>query len=62
MPTGQEHTVKAFDDDIRRLRGMISQMGGLAEEAIESAMLALARSDLDLAKKVRKADAQIDAI
>ncbi len=62
MPTGQEHTVKAFDDDIRRLRGMISQMGGLAEEAIESAMVALARSDLDLAKKVRKADAQIDAI
>jgi phosphate transport system protein len=62
MPTGQEHTVKAFDDDIRRLRGMISQMGGLAEQAIESAMLALARSDLDLAKKVRKADAQIDAI
>ena len=29
-----EHTVKVFDEDIGRLRGLMSQMGGLAEEAI----------------------------
>jgi phosphate transport system protein len=62
MATGQEHTVKAFDEDIGRLRGMISQMGGLAEEAIEGAMRALHRSDLDLALKVRVGDKQIDVI
>jgi phosphate transport system protein len=62
MPTGQEHTVKAFDADIGRLRGLISQMGGLAEHGIENAMRALQRGDLDLAQEVRLADRQIDLI
>ncbi|WBH16860.1 phosphate signaling complex protein PhoU [Sphingomonas radiodurans] len=62
MGAGQEHTVKAFDEDIGRLRGLISQMGGLAEEAIEAAMRSLARGDLELAQEVRAADKQIDVI
>lgn len=57
-----EHTVKAFDEDIGRLRGLISQMGGFAEQAIESAMRSLQRGDLELASQVRTADKQIDAI
>jgi phosphate transport system protein len=57
-----EHTVKAFDEDIGRLRGLISQMGGLAEEAIDGAMRSLQRGDLDLAQEVRAADKQIDVI
>jgi phosphate transport system protein len=57
-----EHTVKAFDEDIGRLRGLISQMGGLAEEAIENAMRSLQRGDLDLAQEVRAGDKQIDLI
>ncbi len=62
MPTGQEHTVKAFDEDIGRLRGLISQMGGLAEQAIADAMLSLQRNDIVLAKQVRAKDKAIDAI
>ncbi|QNE31408.1 phosphate signaling complex protein PhoU [Sphingomonas sp. NBWT7] len=62
MAAGQQHTVKAFDEDIGRLRGLISQMGGLAEHAIEGAMRALQRGDLGLALEVRSADRQIDAI
>ena len=57
-----EHTVKAFDEDIGRLRGLISQMGGLAEQAIERAMRSLQRGDVDLARDVRAGDKQIDAI
>ncbi|TPG12201.1 phosphate signaling complex protein PhoU [Sphingomonas oligophenolica] len=57
-----EHTVKAFDSDIGRLRGLISQMGGLAESAIGQAMQALQRSDPALAAQVRAADKSIDAI
>ena len=57
-----EHTVRAFDDDIGRLRGLISQMGGLAEEAIARAMLALGRNDLALAAEVRVADKAIDVL
>ena len=30
MATGHEHTVKAFDQDIKQIRALISQMGGLA--------------------------------
>ncbi|RZT47608.1 PhoU-like phosphate uptake regulator [Sphingomonas sp. BK036] len=56
------HTVKAFDNDIGELRGLISQMGGLAEDAIDKAMQALQRNDLALAEQVRVADKQIDAI
>ncbi|HEV7289474.1 phosphate signaling complex protein PhoU [Sphingomonas sp.] len=62
MGTGQEHTVKAFDADIKHLRALISQMGGLAEQAIQDAMTALERNDLALAKQVRTKDKAIDAI
>ncbi|MFZ3485368.1 phosphate signaling complex protein PhoU [Sphingomonas sp. 3-13AW] len=62
MPTGQEHTIKAFDEEIGHLRALILQMGGLAEHGISDAMLALQRNDPNLAKEVRKADEKIDAI
>ncbi|KQU49642.1 PhoU family transcriptional regulator [Sphingomonas sp. Leaf339] len=57
-----QHTVKAFDNDIGQLRGLISQMGGLAEDAIAKAMQALQRNDLVLAAEVRAGDKAIDAI
>ena len=57
-----DHTVKAFDADIGQLRGMISQMGGLAEDAIALAMQALQRPDPALAARVRADDKAIDAI
>jgi phosphate transport system protein len=62
MASSQEHTVKAFDQDIGQLRGLISQMGGLAEAAIGNAMLALQRGDHELAAQVRADDKKIDAI
>ena len=62
MATGHEHTVKAFDEDIKQLRALISQMGGMAEQAIHDAMKALSRGDLALAKQVREKDKAIDAI
>jgi phosphate transport system protein len=62
MATGQEHTVKAFDNDIGEIRGLISQMGGLAEEAIAGAMKALQRGDMELAAQVKADDKKIDAI
>jgi len=58
----QEHTVKAFDEDITRLRGLIAEMGGLAEVAIQEALDALVKGDDDLAKKVVKGDKKIDAL
>jgi phosphate transport system protein len=57
-----EHTVKAFDSEIGEIRGLIAQMGGLAEVAIASAIDALIRQDEEKAKAVIAADAQIDTL
>jgi phosphate transport system protein len=57
-----EHTVKAFDEDIGQLRGLLAQMGGLAEEAIDNAMDALKRHDLDAAAAIVAGDKRIDAL
>ena len=56
------HTVKAFDEDIGQLRGLIAQMGGLAEQAISAAMDALKRHDLQAAEQIILGDKQIDAL
>lgn len=57
-----EHTIKAFDEEIDTLRGLIAEMGGRAEAAIEKAMLALQRHDKELAAQVVAEDKRIDAI
>lgn len=55
-----EHTVKAFDEDITRLRGLIAEMGGLAEVSVNEAMDALVRGQEDLARTVIQRDKRID--
>ena len=59
MATG--HTLKAFDDDLNRLRASIAEMGGLAEAAIAGAMRALADRDSEGARRVVEDDRRIDA-
>lgn len=57
-----EHTVKAFDEDITRLRGLIAEMGGLAEVSIGEAMDALVKGSTELAEGVIGRDKRIDAL
>ncbi|MCC6925808.1 phosphate signaling complex protein PhoU [Novosphingobium sp.] len=57
-----EHTVKAFDEDITKLRGLIAEMGGLAEVSMSEAMEALVKGNLDLARQVIDRDKKIDAL
>ncbi|BDW82500.1 phosphate transport system regulatory protein PhoU [Erythrobacter sp. Dej080120_24] len=57
-----DHTVKAFDEDITRLRGLIAEMGGLAEVAIQEALEALVRGDEALGDQVVARDKKIDAL
>jgi phosphate transport system protein len=58
----QEHTVKAFDEDITRLRGLIAEMGGLAEVAIGEAMDALLSGSVEIASQVMTRDKRIDSL
>jgi len=57
-----EHTVKAFDEDITRLRGLIAEMGGLAELAIQEALDALVTGDEELGMRVVLRDKKLDAL
>ena len=57
-----EHTVKAFDDDITRLRGLIAEMGGLAELSLSEAMVALIKGNQELALGVIARDRRIDSL
>jgi phosphate transport system protein len=57
-----EHTVKAFDEDITRLRGLIAEMGGLAEVSIQEALQALVSGDEELAQKVIARDKKLDEL
>ena len=57
-----DHTVKAFDEDTTRLRGLIGGRGGLAEVAIQEALEALVRGDEALGDQVVARDKKIDAL
>src|SRR3990170_7866576 len=58
----REHTLKAFDEDLDRLRALISQMGGLAEHAIGEAMRCLTQRDIEGALRVVENDKKLDAL
>lgn len=57
-----QHTVKAFDDDITRLHGLIAEMGGLAELSVHEAMDALVSGNPEVAQRVIERDKRIDAL
>ena len=56
------HTIKAFDEDIDRLRGLISEMGQKAHEAIREAMRCLVERDTEGALRVVERDKEIDRL
>ena len=58
MQQAREHTLKAFDEDLDRLRALIAQMGGLAEHAIGEAMRCLVQRDVDGAMAVVRDDVE----
>ncbi len=58
----EHHTVRAFDDDIDKLRGLIAEMGGRVEAALEDAMTALIQQDAAKAQTVVENDQRIDAL
>jgi len=62
MATAGGHTVKAFDEDIAQLRALISQMGGLAENAIHEAMRCLNHRDYEAALQVVADDKKLDLL
>ena len=56
------HTLKAFDQDLAELRGLITDMGSFAEAAIEEAMRCLIERDEVAALELVEADVQLDEL
>lgn len=57
-----DHTVKAYDDDLTILKTMLAQMGGLAEDQLAKALSALVKRDIRLADQVIQTDEKLDAL
>ncbi|APG62207.1 phosphate transport system regulatory protein PhoU [Sphingorhabdus lutea] len=62
MNSGNKHTLTAFDEEMDTIRGLISEMGARAEQAVAGSMKALLENDEKLAKKVRQEDVIIDQL
>ena len=57
-----DHTVAAFDADLKDLKRMIAEMGGIAEKMQSDAVDALQRQDIRLAQQIIASDARLDQL
>ena len=57
-----EHMIKGYDEELRRLNNIITEMGGLTESQLATAIDAVVERDSELAASVVEADAQVDQL
>jgi phosphate transport system protein len=57
-----EHVMKGYDEELRRLNNIITEMGGLAESQLATAIEAVVERDSDLAASVVEGDAKVDQL
>src|SRR5580658_3211146 len=61
MPT-EQHTLRAYDEELEGITAELSRMGGLAEVEVADAIRAITRRDVALAQAVIGRDARLDEI
>jgi phosphate transport system protein len=61
MPSEPKHIVTSFETDLKKLRDMITTMGGLVERAVADATTALLEHNPEVANRVIEQDAAINA-
>ena len=57
-----QHTVKAYGDELNQLTAEVARMGGLAEAQVADAIDSVARRDIALARAVVERDLKLDAL
>ena len=57
-----QHTVKAYGDELNQLTAEVVRMGGLAEAQVADAIESVARRDVALARAVVDRDNRLDAL
>ena len=57
-----QHTVKAYGDELNQLTAEIARMGGLAEAQVADSIDSVARRDVGLARAVIERDGKLDQL
>ncbi len=57
-----QHTVKAYGDELNQITAEVARMGGLAEAQVADAIDSVARRDVALARAVVERDTKLDAL
>ena len=58
----QQHTVRAYDEELDAITAELGRMGGLAEAEVLDSVRCIARSDVSLAASVIARDARLDML
>jgi len=62
MSDAPEHLVKSYDQELKRLRNMMTQMGGIVESQVALAAEAIMHRDAASATRVVEEDPKVDAL
>jgi len=62
MSDAPEHLVKRYDQQLRRLRGLLTEMGGIVESQVALAAQAIMERDATAATRAVEADPKVDAL
>ena len=62
MPPDTPHIVKAYSQELQRLRGLMTEMGGLIENQVALATQAIVAHDAEAASRAMAADKEVDAL
>ncbi len=62
MPEAPEHLVKSYDQELKRLRNMMTQMGGIVETQVALAADAIMQRDAASATRAVEEDPKVDAL
>ena len=58
----EQHTVRAYDEELDAITAELARMGGLAESEVVDAIRSIAKSDVALATSVISRDAKLDVL
>ncbi len=62
MPGTSDHVVRSFDNELRRLTSLLTDMGGIVESQVSLAARAIIHRDADAATSTVEADQRVDAL
>ncbi|MGC1412404.1 MAG: phosphate signaling complex protein PhoU [Acetobacteraceae bacterium] len=62
MPEAPEHLVKSYDQELKRLRNMMTEMGGIVETQVALAADAIMQRDAASATRAVEEDPKVDAL